>query len=75
MDAAASFNGEAMELTIIKIWLMVTNYEKITRTLFLGKVQVILCIFSFHISNKDEETEESKKNEVEKSIRGQERKN
>lgn len=75
MDAAASFNGEAMELTIIKIWLMVTNYEKITRTLFLGKVQVILCIFSFHISNKDEETEESKKNEVEKSIRSQERKN
>lgn len=75
MDAAASFNGEAMELTIIKIWLMVTNYEKITRTLFLGKVQVILCIFSFHISNKDEETEENKKNEVEKSIRSQERKN
>lgn len=39
MDATVSFNGEAMELTIIKIWLMVTNYEKITRTLFLRKVQ------------------------------------
>lgn len=39
MDAAVSFNGEAMELTIIKIWLKVTNYEKITRTLFLRKIQ------------------------------------